>query len=174
LKGLGILVREDAVLQGLVGDPFLFELLLEVFVTVQTELRVIREIGTELQEEGPEVLIDAVEVVMVHWDAGLHDPGISGFCLRIAAFLGAINRAFFLRLANEYDALPLVEGFPLLFGEIVFPLSFGKSDQGNLVALGEALNRADEPAGDGLDHEGGGHLVPAMDANELQGALDVL
>lgn len=74
--------------------------------------------------------------------SGFNDGAVKDeLYLRIAAFLGVINRAFFLRLANEYHALPLVEGFPLLFGEIVFPLSFGKSDQGNLVVLGEALNR---------------------------------
>ena len=143
-------------------------------MSVQTELRVIGEIGTELQEEGPEVLIDAVEVVMVHRDTGLHDPRVSAFCHRIATFLSAINRAFFLRLADEYDTLPLLEVFPLLFGKIIFSLPFLKRDQGNLVVLGEVLNRADKPASDGLDHDGGSHFVPAMDSNKLQGTLDAL
>lgn len=35
-------------LQGLVGDPLLFELLLEVFVSIQAELGVLEENGTEL------------------------------------------------------------------------------------------------------------------------------
>ena len=110
----------------------------------------------------------------VHQDRGLHDPRISALRLRIATFLGTIYGAFLLGLADEYHAFPLVELFALLFGKVVFALSLLKGDQGNPVVLGKALNRADELASDGLDHTGGGHLVPAMDANEFQGAFDGL
>jgi hypothetical protein len=129
-------------------------------VSIQAELGVVGKIGTELQEKWPEVLIDAVEVVMVHRDRGLYDPGISALRLRIATFLGAIDRAFFLGLADEYHTFPLVELLALLFGKVVFALSLLKGDQGNLVVLGKVLKRADELACDGLYHTGGGHFVP--------------
>jgi hypothetical protein len=62
----------------------------------------------------------------------------------------------------------------LLFGKVVFALPLLKGDEGNLVVLGKALNRGDELASDGLYHTGGGHLVPSMDTNKLQGAFDGL
>jgi hypothetical protein len=49
-----------------------------------------------------------------------------------------------------------------------------KGDQGNLVVLGKALNRGDELASYGLYPTDGGHRVPAMDTNKLEGAFDGL
>lgn len=48
LQLLRIFTGKNPVLQGLVGDPPLFQLSLEVFVSVEAKLGVIRKIGTEL------------------------------------------------------------------------------------------------------------------------------
>jgi hypothetical protein len=44
----------------------LLQLALEVLVPVQIDLGVVRKVGAELQEEGAEVAIHTVEVVMIH------------------------------------------------------------------------------------------------------------
>ena len=44
-------------------------------MSVETELCVVGEIVTELEDEGPEVLIDAVEVVMIQQGGGLPIQG---------------------------------------------------------------------------------------------------
>jgi hypothetical protein len=54
--------REDAVIQSFEGDAFLDELPLDVFVTVDAKLGVVREIRAELQKERAEVVVDAVEI----------------------------------------------------------------------------------------------------------------
>jgi len=148
--------------------------LLEIFVSVQTELSVIGEIGTELQEKGPKVLIDAVEVVMIHEGGGLDDPGIGAFCLRIAPFFGALDGAFLLGFADEDNAFPVAEVFALLFGKVVFALSFLKGDERNPVVLGKALDGVDELASDRLHHVSGCDFMSALDPYELQCTFDGL
>jgi len=60
LQSAGIGAGQDAVVQGLEGDPFLGQLSLDVLVPVDAELGVIGEISTELDEERAEVLVEAV------------------------------------------------------------------------------------------------------------------
>jgi hypothetical protein len=72
---------------------------------------------------------------MVHQDRGLYDPRISVLRLRIPTFLGAIDRAFFLSLADEHYAFPLLELFALLFGKVVFALPFSKGIRGIWLSL---------------------------------------
>ena len=111
-------------------------------MSVETELSVVGEIGTELEEEGPEVLIDAVEVVMIHQGGRLHDPGISAFCLRVVTFLGAINRTFLLRFADEPHRFGLVELLALLFGKVVLACPFWNTIRGILLSLANRLMEA--------------------------------
>jgi hypothetical protein len=49
----------------LISDAFLLQLLFCILVAVQTELGVVRELGTEFQKEGTEVAVQAVEVVVI-------------------------------------------------------------------------------------------------------------
>ena len=63
LQSTGVGAAQDAVVQGLEGDPFLGQLSLDVLVAVDAELGVVGEVGAELEEERAEVLVDAVEVV---------------------------------------------------------------------------------------------------------------
>src|SRR5262249_59533941 len=65
LQPLGIGAPANAVVQRLEGNAFLGQLSLDVFVAVEAQLGVAWKVRTELDEEGAEVLIHAVEVVMV-------------------------------------------------------------------------------------------------------------
>ena len=58
LQALGVGAGKDAVVQGLEGDAFLGQLPLDVFVAVDAQLGVVREVGAELQEERAEVFVD--------------------------------------------------------------------------------------------------------------------
>src|SRR3984893_7967311 len=99
---------------------------------------------------------------MVHQSGGLDDPGISTFGLRIAPFLGAINPAFLLGLADEHHAFCLLERLALLFGKVVLALSFLEGNQRNSVVFGKPLDGTDKLARDRLYHASGGHFMPAI------------
>src|SRR6478672_649754 len=60
----------NAVVQCLISNLLAVQLLLGVFVAVQAELGVIGKVGTELQEKQAEVVVDAVEIIMVHHSGG--------------------------------------------------------------------------------------------------------
>jgi len=60
-----LLTAQEAVVESLKADPALGELAFEVFVPVDAELGGVGKAGAELQKEGPEVLVDAVEVIVV-------------------------------------------------------------------------------------------------------------
>src|SRR5215472_3045639 len=111
---------------------------------------------------------------MVHQGSGLDDPGIGALSPWIAAFLSAIDRAFLLGFADEDDAFSVAEVFALLFGKVVFALSFLKGDKRSSVVLGEALDGADELACDRLHHVSGGDFMSAVDSYELQCTFDGL
>jgi hypothetical protein len=65
---------EDAVVERLIGDRLLRELTLGVFMAVQAQLGVIREIATELEKERREIPVDGVDVVVVHHCRRFDDP----------------------------------------------------------------------------------------------------
>ena len=75
LGTLGVCTGEQAIVQGGEGYPLLGQLPLEVLVPVEAELHGVGEVGAALQEEGAEVPVDAVEVVVVDQGAGADDPG---------------------------------------------------------------------------------------------------
>jgi len=61
----GVSAGFDAVVESLEGHPAPGQLALEVLVAVDAELGIIGKVGAELDEDRPEVLIDAVEIVVV-------------------------------------------------------------------------------------------------------------
>src|SRR5579875_125555 len=93
LQASRIGTRQDAIVEGLVSDTLLFPLALHVLVPVQAEFGVVRKVGKELQEEGAEVAVHTVEIVMIHQSRGLNDAGIDLSGAGIAASLGAIDLA---------------------------------------------------------------------------------
>lgn len=111
---------------------------------------------------------------MVHQGCGFDDPGISAFRLGVAPFLGAINPAFLLGLADEHHALWPLELLALLFGKVILALSLLEGNQRNSVVFGKLLDGTDKLARDRLHHVSGGHFMPAVDPYELQCAVDRL
>ena len=63
LQPRGISTREDAVVQRLEGDPFPGQLPFDVLMAVETELGVVGEVGTELDEKRTEVAVYAIEML---------------------------------------------------------------------------------------------------------------
>ena len=122
LQSSGVGAAQDAIVEGLKRDPFLGQLSLDVLVSVDAELGVIGEIGAELDEERAEVLVEAVEVVVVDHRRTSHDPGVGLPCVGIAALLGAKDGRLLLRLAHEDDPLVAVELGVVLLGDVVLAL----------------------------------------------------
>jgi len=149
LHPLRVVAGEDAVGQFFVADAFLGQLPLEVFVAVETEFGTVREVGTVLEKERPEVVIEAVEVVLIDQGRGLDDPGIS-FAAVVASPFGAEGAGFLLSLANEKNAFLAVRLLEVLGGEFFFSLASLEGDQGDVVLLGIVGDVFQKAFGDGL------------------------
>ena len=61
LYTFGVCTTEDAIIEFLVGDAHTGQLPLQVFVPVEAQLGVEREVGAEFDEERAEVLIDGID-----------------------------------------------------------------------------------------------------------------
>jgi len=66
LQALGVGAGLDAVIQGLVSNLFALQSAFGIFMAVEAELGVVRKVGTKLQEKRPEVVVHAVEIILVH------------------------------------------------------------------------------------------------------------
>ena len=130
MQPLGVGAGANAIVQGLIGNLFSIQLALGVFMSVQAQLGIVGKVGTELQEERTETFVDTVEIVVVHQRSRFDDPGIAGVFLGIVPFLGAVNSAFLLCLANENDALAVGVLRPQSGGDIIFALPFSKVIRG--------------------------------------------
>ena len=75
LQALGIGTGANAVIQGLEGDASLRKLAFGILVAVQTDPRRVGKVGGELDEQGAEVRIHDVEVVLVAHHRGTVQPG---------------------------------------------------------------------------------------------------
>src|SRR5262245_41485050 len=147
LRQLGVGTRLDAVIEGLERHTALGQLALEVFVTVDGELGVVREVGAELQKEWAEVLIDGVEVVVIDHSRGLNDPRIGLSRLGAAAFLRPGDPRFLLGLADIENAFVSLEVPQVLLGDIVLALSLLEAHQIDALLRRELLDVADECLG---------------------------
>jgi hypothetical protein len=150
LGGGQIRTTEQAVVQRFEGDAPLGELALQVFVAVETQFGRIGKVGAELEEEGSEVPIAAVEVVNVDHGGGVHDPrhrasAGSGFAR------GARHADFFLGDADEDHSLVGLEAAQLLLEDVVLALALLEADQLQALLLDERLDGFDE----GLGHRNG-------------------
>src|SRR5579859_7143577 len=150
--GLGffeVSAGKQSVVQGFKSDAPLGQLALEILMTIDAELGGIGEIGAELDEEGAEVLVAAIEIEDVDDGGGVHDPGHGAACSGGSAG-GAGHAQFFLSNANEEDSLGLFESAQMGLHDLVFALALFESNQ--LQALfGDKLS-------DGLDERiGHGH-----------------
>src|SRR5262245_53236860 len=115
--------RIDAVDEGLELNTALGKLALQVLMTVDAELSVVRKVRAELQKERPEVFVDPIEIVVVDHPSRVHNPGIGRARALTAATLGPHDAGLFLRLADIQHALAVLELPQVLLGNVVLALA---------------------------------------------------
>src|SRR5580658_62827 len=167
LQPIVVLAGNESVIQRLEADPLFAELAFGVFVSVQAQLRIIREVRTELQEEGTELPVQTVTVEVVHHRRRAHDPGIGMSRLRIAALLGAEHWRLFLRLADEDDPFRFIETRQVFLHHIILALALVELHQRNLLLFREMLHRRHEGFGHGVHQGRRGEFVAAVTAEKL-------
>src|ERR1700750_384658 len=163
LHQLGIGAGLDAVVERLELHLALGKLALEVLWAIDAELRVVREIGAELQEERSEVLVDAIEIVVVDHRGRFHDPRIAAAGAAAATALRAHDPRLLLRLADVEHALAPAEAPQVLLCDIVLALALGKGNKVNPFIRDELLDVADERLAHRHDRGRGGKALAAMD-----------
>jgi len=119
------------------------------------QLAVVREVGAELQEERPEVGIDAVEVEVVDHAGAAHDPRV-GDTIGVAAFLGAEHRRLLPRPADEHHTLLRGERAEHRRHDVVLALTLLEIHPRDTLVLGEAVHRRGEPVSDLRQRRGRG------------------
>jgi hypothetical protein len=134
----------NAIVERLERDASSSKLTLEVLVTVEAELAVVREVGAELDEERTEVAIDAVEVVLVDHRGRLDEPRVALPAARIFATLGPDHRGALLRLADEENALLRSKLGQVALGDIVLALVPLEGDEVDALTFRESLDGLDE------------------------------
>ena len=169
LQPLRVVTAEDAVVERLEADALLRQLALDVFMAVDAELGVVREIRAELEEERAEVVIDGIEVVGVGQGGGEGQRGEAAAGGGIDLRLGAQHAGLFLRLADVQHALAAGPVPEVRLGALVLALAFLEADQVDVAVPGEGLDRGHELASDGSHQGRRGHRVAADVAEEVGG-----
>ena len=144
LHQLGVGTRLDAVVQRLERHPTLGKLALEILVAIDAELGIVGKVGAELQEERPEVFIDAIEIVVVDHRGGFHDPRIGSACEPTAAPLRAHDPRLLLGLADIEHPLTPGKLPHVLLRDVVFALPLLEGNQINALVVDESIDVANE------------------------------
>ena len=131
---------------------------------VDAELGAVGEVGTELDEEGSEVLVDAIEVVEIDHRARINDPRIIG--LADVSALGAGHPRLFLRDPDEDDSLLLGETAQPLLHDVVLALALFKVNHLDALLLGKMLDPGHKALGHFGHLLGRGEAETEMLANE--------
>jgi hypothetical protein len=174
LKYLGVRAPPDPVVERLEGDTPLFELALGVLVAVDAELGRVGKVGTEFQKERPEVLVDAVEVVVVHHGRRFDDPRIRRSGLLPAPALGPHDSRLFLRAADVEHSFAAAESSEVVLRDLVLALALSEMNQIQVALLDELGDAIDEGLGHRRHRGRGGEAlteVPAQVPNHAPDAL---
>src|SRR5262249_35907539 len=157
--------REDAVIERHEGDVFLGQLPLDVFVAVDAQFGVVREIGAEFQKEGTKVFIHAVEVVLVYRCRALHNPGVF-LAVGVGALLGTKDGDFFLGLAEEHNPFACLKASTVFGSNIVLALPLLKGNDRNLLLLDEGIDLTQEGVGHHAHERRGSDGLAALEAEK--------
>jgi hypothetical protein len=147
LRQLDVGAGLDPIIEGFEWYASLGQLALEVFVAIDVELGVVRKVGTDLQEEGAEVLIDAVEVVVIDHRGCVHNPRIGSSRLCTAPLLRPHHSRLLLGLADIEDAFRSLEASQVLLRDVVLALPLLEAHQIDALAVDERLDVANERLG---------------------------
>jgi hypothetical protein len=162
LQGRHVIAGGKPVVQRLEPDLLLGRLPLRPLIAVNAQLRGVREIGAELDEERAEIGIHAVEIKEVDERRGAHQPGIAAPGPRVVATLGAPHSRLLLRPPDEQHPLVLGEGGEELLGEIVLPLTLREMDQLQAPGGDETVNVRDKRLGHRIHQRRGRILMTAV------------
>jgi hypothetical protein len=113
-------------------------------MAVNAKLGVVRKVAAELQEERPEVLVDAIKIVVVDHGRRLHDPRIGRAGTRAAPNLRAHNAGFFLCLADVQHTFGLLELAQIPLRNIVLALPLLERNEINAFSSDELLDIANK------------------------------
>jgi hypothetical protein len=151
LQPSGVGTRSERIVQRRERDTACCGDTLGPLVAVHTQPGVVREVGTEFQEERTELRIDTVEVIMVDHRGGPNDPRIGRPGHRVTALLGPEHPGPLLRLPDEQHPLQTaggLEGGQVLVRHVVLTLPLLEGDHRHPLIGGEPLDRGHEPSAD--------------------------
>ena len=101
LQPLRLGTTNDSVFLRVATDAFLVQLPLDILVPVDAELGIVGKVGAKLQEERAEIVVDPIEVDMLHQGGRAYDPRISSAGSLISPLLRQEDAGFLARLANK-------------------------------------------------------------------------
>ncbi len=136
---------------------------------VQAQLRGVGEVRAELDEEGAEVAVHQVEVVLVDHGRGTHDPRV-GPTLTVPSLLGAEDRHLLLGLAHEEYAFVLLEPGQEPPGHVVLALTPPECDERHVLFVDEGLDGTHERSADWRHESRRWHGLAAMTSEKADHA----
>ncbi len=83
---LPLLVAYLSVVNGLLG-----QLTLEPFVAIEADLGIVGKVAAKLQDEGAEIVVEDVPIVVVDHGCRFDDPGVGALAIGAASTLGPTN-----------------------------------------------------------------------------------
>jgi hypothetical protein len=155
-------------------DAAFAKLALGVFVAVDAQLGVVGEVRAELQEERTEVIVDAVEVVVIDHRGSVHHPRVGHAGGGVAATLGAHHAGLLLCAADVQHAFVGVELLQDLLRDVVLALVFGKADHLHALLGDEAFDVGHEGIGLGGHASGRRKTLAEMATQVPHDATDAL
>src|SRR5688500_12591326 len=112
-------------------------------VPVYAQLGRIGKVAAELQKEGAEIAIHAVDVELIHHCRRADQPWISPTRFLVPATLPEHSRLL-LRFPDEHYAFGFSELLPIPGGDVVFALAFAELYNRHLLSPGNVLQRFHE------------------------------
>ncbi|WP_332460495.1 hypothetical protein [Thiocapsa bogorovii] len=158
---------EQPVVQRLEGNARLGRLAFDVLMTVEANPRGVGKVGTEFDEQGTEVRVDQIKVVMVAHHRPAGEPRVRLTGVGADLLDHAKTGKPLLGLADVQDTLRLSEVAEPLAGHVVFALYLGEGHDLHALALRKPIDRLDEGAADRGHQHRGGDLGTAMDLEEV-------
>ena len=157
----------EPVVQRLKADAGLGGLPLGPLVAVDAQLGGEREVRAELDEERPEVFIDAVEVEEVDECRGPHQPGV-GPAIGVVAALGPPHVRLLLRPAHVQHPLGAGEAGQQPLGDLVLALPLSEVHQIHAASGDEMVDVRDKRLAHRVHQRGRGIGVAAVTGEEAR------
>jgi len=174
LEPAGVGAGLDAVIEGVDGDPPLGELPLQVLVAVAAERGGGGEGGADLQDEGADVLVAAVDGVVVDQGRVPHDPRVALAGGRALPLLRAAHRRLLRGLAEDHPAVRRRDAGQVRGHHGVLPLAGRDGEERHARLGGDGLEGAAERLTDRFHARRRGERVAPVDPGEPRNPALVL